>query len=120
MLDPAIIYEIMSTIIDIDLMSMNKAKMICKAVTEEMSGKLKPFSEKTLDAINFACAAISVYRFVLLQNLADESYESVKTGDVTVKRSYSSVLESAEKLCADAVSAITPYLKDIDFIFRTV
>lgn len=119
MIDAASVFATMEKLCDQEL---NKARAlaICDTVANEMSQQLKNESFCTEKSVIYACATVSLYRYFLTAGLSDENYESVKAGDVTVKRSASLVLEMAEKLRDEALSSASPYFTDMSFAFKVV
>ncbi len=97
-----------------------KASAICQAACEELSSQLKSEEYASLFTVIFACASVSLYRYYLSLGLSDDSFESVKAGDVTVKRSASLIIQMANDLKNNALSGAMQYFNDISFAFKAV
>lgn len=99
---------------------ITKARLICNTVCMELSERLKDESYSSNQEVIYACAAVTLYRYCLNRNLSDDTYQSVRAGDITVKCSPSQMLDSAEKFRDTALLAAYKYFKDVDFAFKVV
>lgn len=120
MIDAQKVYELMTTLISLSEEQGTKAFLVCQMVCEEMSDQLKKSEYAEEHSVIYACATISLYRYLLSEGLSCEDYESLKAGDITIKRSLSSQLENAENLKDNALLSATRFLEDMSFAFKVV
>ena len=120
MINAQAVLDMMITLGDLSDEKKSKALAICRIVADEMSSQLKRSEFCSEQAVIYACAAVSLYRYYLSEGLSGDDYESVKAGDITVKRSVSAGLENAENLTHNALSSVAKYMKDVSFAFRVV
>ena len=93
---------------------------LCKVVSEEVTKKLKSPEYETENAVLDACAALVYYKFMLLEGLKSENIVSFKAGDIQVTEDYEMSLKNATLYRDNALSDASPYLVDVDFIFKSV
>lgn len=117
MINPQTVFENVKTLIDIPAEDEDKVQSVCGGCADSLSHRLKEgFTGSENEAV-YACSAFAVYRYALLKGCLDDYCEYLKTGDITVSRSASSLLESAEKMVSDAFSSADCFT-DTNFIFR--
>lgn len=116
-IDPVSVFESVKTLISISPEDEKRLEDLSKAGAATLSRRLKEGFTGEEDEAVYACAAFTVYRYALLKNCSDSGFEQLKAGDVTVSRSPSSLLESTEKLLADALSSAECFT-DIGFVFK--
>lgn len=97
-----------------------KATPFCVSACEEISKRLKDIKFEDNPCVILACAGIALYNYVLVCSVSAEEFSSFKAGDVTVKQSSSSKIESAAKFRDEAVLGAVSFLSDVDFIFGAV
>lgn len=117
MIDPHSVFESVKTLIDIVTEDEERLEDLSKACAATLSRRLKEGFTGEEDEAVYACAAFTVYRYSLIKSCADSGFEQLKAGDVTVHRSPSALLESTEKLLADALSSAECF-SDIGFVFK--
>lgn len=117
MINPQTVFESIKTLIDIPPEDEEKLSNLCKASAATLSRRLKEGFTGEEDEAVYACAAFTVYRYALVKSCADGDFEQLKAGDITVSRSTSALLESTEKLLADALSSAECF-SDIGFVFK--
>lgn len=120
MIDAQAVFELMMTLGGLPEEQRDKALRLCEIAADEMSNQLTDSAFGNEKAVIYACAAVSLYRYHLSEGLSDDDYESLKAGDITVKRSPSLKLEIAENLKDTALSAAARYLNDMSFAFKVV
>ena len=116
-IDYQTVFEKVKTLIDLSPENEERLEDLSKACAATLSRRLKEGFTGEEDEAVYACAAFAVYRYALLKSCADSDFEQLKAGDITVSRSPSSLLESTEKLLADALSSAECFT-DIGFIFK--
>lgn len=92
----------------------------CSAACAEVSNRLRRAEYGDVPAVTAACAGVALYRFTLVKTASDESFESMKAGDITVSRSAASAAENASRFRDEALLAAAAYLTDVDFVFEAV
>lgn len=117
MINPQSVFESVKTLIDMPSEDEEKLTELCRGCAATLSRRLKEGFTGEEDEAVYACAAFTVYRYALLSSCADSSFEQLKAGDITLSRSPSSLLESTEKLLADAFSSAECFT-DIGFVFK--
>lgn len=117
MIDSKAVFEEVKRLFDFPEEDNEKISGLSRASASTLSKRLKENCTGEEDDAIFAAAAFTVYRYALLCICLDDYCDYVKTGDITVRRSASSILESAEKLLADAFSQADCFT-DIGFIFK--
>lgn len=117
MINPQTVFLNVKMLIDIPPDDEDKMLNICDSCAQSLSRRLKEgFTGAEKEAV-YACSAFAVYRYALIKGCLDDYCEYLKTGDITVSRSSSSLLESAEKMVTDAFSGADCFT-DTNFIFR--
>lgn len=117
MINPQTVINEVKRLLDFPEEDTEKIESLCRASAVTLSKRLRnTYTGEEGEAI-YAAAAFTVYRYALLCICLDDYCDYVKTGDITVRRSASSILESAEKLLADAFSQADCFT-DIGFIFK--
>lgn len=117
MIDPQSVFESVKTLIDLNPEDEERITGLCNACAATLSRRLKEGFTGEEDEAVYACAAFTVYRYALINSCFDDCFEQLKAGDVTVHRSPSALLESTEKLLADAFSSADCFT-DIGFVFK--
>lgn len=117
MINPQTVFEKVKTLIDAPVEDEERLTGLSKACATALSRRLKEGFTGEEDEAVYACAAFTVYRYALIKNCTDSSFEQLKAGDITVSRSPSALLESTEKLLADALSSAECF-SDIGFVFK--
>lgn len=118
MLDEKAVFDEVKRLLNFPEEDTEKIEGLCRASASTLSKRLKKnCTGKESEAI-FAAAAFTAYRYALLCICLDDYCDYIKTGDVTVRRSASSMLEASEKLLADAFSQADCFT-DIGFIFQS-
>ena len=117
MINPQTVFESVKTLIDIMPEDEKRLEDLSKACAATLSRRLKEGFTGEEDEAVYACAAFTVYRYALLKSCADSSFEQLKAGDITVSCSPGALLESTEKLLADALSSAECFT-DIGFVFK--
>lgn len=117
MINPQTVFKNVKTLIDIPEGDEDKVLNVCGGCAQSLSHRLKDgFTGAESEAV-YACSAFAVYRYALIKGCLDDYCEYLKTGDITVSRSASSLLEAAEKMISDAFSSADCFT-DTSFIFR--
>ncbi len=117
MINPQTVFENVKTLIDLPADDEDKMLNVCGGCADSLSRRLKEgFTGSEKEAV-YACSAFAVYRYALIKGCLDDYCEYLKTGDITVSRSASSLLEAAEKMLSDAFSSADCF-GDTSFIFR--
>lgn len=117
MINPQTVINEVKRLLDFPEDDTEKIMGLCTASANTLSKRLKETCTGEESEAVYAAAAFTVYRYALLCICLDDYCDYVKTGDITVRRSASSILESAEKLLADAFSQADCFT-DIGFIFK--
>lgn len=117
MIKPQSVFESVKTLIDVPEEDEERITGLCNACAATLSRRLKEGFTGEEDEAVYACAAFTVYRYAIIKNCTDSSFEQLKAGDITVSRSPSALLESTEKLLADALSSAECF-SDIGFVFK--
>lgn len=117
MIDSKVVLDEVKCLLDFPEEDTEKITGLCTASASTLSKRLKETCTGEESEAIFAAAAFTAYRYALLKSCLDDYCDYIKTGDVTVRRSSSSILESAEKLLADAFSKADCFT-DIGFIFK--
>lgn len=97
-----------------------KATPFCLSACARLSKRLKDIKYEDEPAVITACAGLALYNYTLLQCISQVDFSSFKAGDVTISRSASATFESAVKFRDEAMLGATPYLTDVDFVFKAV
>lgn len=117
MINPQTVFKNVKTLIDIPEGDEDKVLNVCGGCAQSLSHRLKDgFTGAESEAV-YACSAFAVYRYALIKGCLDDYCEYLKTGDITVSRSASSLFEAAEKMLSDAFSSAECFT-DTSFIFR--
>lgn len=117
LINPQTVFESVKTLIDISPEDEERLEDLSKASAATLSRRLKEGFTGEEDEAVYACAAFTVYRYALLKGCLNDCFEQLKAGDITVSRSPGALLESAEKLLADAFSTAVCFT-DIGFVFK--
>lgn len=117
MINPQTVFESVKRLIDAPVEDEEKLSGLSKACAITLSRRLKEgFTGEEEEAV-YACAAFTVYRYALLKSCIDDCFEQLKAGDITVSCSPGALLESTEKLLANALSSAECF-NDIGFVFK--
>lgn len=117
MIDSKAVFDEIKCLFDFPEEDTEKIEGLCRASASTLSKRLKENCTGEEDGAVFAAAAFTAYRYALLKSCLDDYCDYVKTGDITVRRSSSSILEASEKLLANAFSQADCFT-DIGFIFK--
>lgn len=117
MIDPQTVFENVKLLLNFSEEDEEKLQELCRASASTLSRRLKENCTGEESEAVYACAAFTAYRYALLKNCLDDYCDYIKTGDVTVKRTVSSLVEASEKLLADAFSTAECFT-DIGFVFK--
>lgn len=117
MIDSKVVFDEVKCLLDFPEEDTEKVTALCTASASTLSKRLKETCTGEESEAIFAAAAFTAYRYALLCLCLDDYCDYIKTGDVTVRRSASSMLEASEKLLADAFSQADCFT-DISFIFK--
>lgn len=117
MIDHQSVFENVKLLLTFPEEDEEKIKGLCRASASTLSHRLKETCTGEESEAIYACAAFTAYRYALLKSCLDDYCDYLKTGDVTVKRTLSSLMKAAEKLLADAFSSAECFT-DVGFIFR--
>lgn len=117
MIDAKAVFDEVKRLLDFPEEDTEKIESLCRASAVTLSKRLRnTYTGEEGEAI-YAAAAYAAYRYALLHSCLDDYCDYIKTGDVTVRRTASSMLEGTEKLLADAFSQADCFT-DIGFIFK--
>lgn len=120
MINPSLVNHTLQTLNLLSPEELLAVEPVCSSVCSEMTKRVRSEKDETNPAVINACAYLTFYRFTLLRGLSQEEFTSFKAGDITVSQNRNARLENAVKLRDEALLSASPYLKDIDFVFRTV
>lgn len=116
MINPQTVFNEVKRLLDFPEEDNEKITGLCTASASTLSKRLKETCTGEENEVVYA-AAFTAYRYALLCICLDDYCDYIKTGDLTVRRSASSMLEASEKLLADAFSQADCFT-DIGFIFK--
>ncbi|MBR5202428.1 MAG: hypothetical protein IKW45_04115 [Clostridia bacterium] len=97
-----------------------KAMPFCVSACANLSKRLKDIKYEDEPAVINACAGMALYSYTLLQSSDGDAFSSFKAGDVTISKSSSAIIENAVKFRDEALLQASPYLTDVDFVFKAV
>ena len=98
-----------------------KFRFMCLNAFEYVKSHTKSGTDMSVygGRLTFAAAALAYYGYILW-SVSDGDGSEIKTGDITVKPIAEKQLESAEKLCRNAFSAISEVFDDGSFVFEGI
>lgn len=117
MIEPQTVFENVKLLLNFPEEDNEKVMGLCNASANTLSRRLKETCTGEETEAIYACAAFTAYRYALLKSCLDDYCDYLKTGDITVRRSVSSLVEASEKLLADAFSSAECFT-DIGFVFK--
>lgn len=119
MIDTAIVLDAIYNSELIAETEFQKIEPYCQATCEQLSQRLKSEDYADVSAVIMACVGVTLYNFLLANGTIDD-FSSFKAGDVTVTQNRQSRIENASKFKDEVLICASPYLTDIDFIFKAV
>ena len=117
------VWSVSQLLEDTGLLTADEAKKavpFCLSACSSLSPRLRDIKNEDNPAVIMACAGIALYNYTLSMGVGNDDFSSFKAGDVTISRSASASIESAEKFRNEALVSAAPYLTDVDFGFEAV
>lgn len=98
-----------------------KITSLCQSSKNRMESLIKSTAEDNDDRLIVAAASDAFYQWSLLKKAVDEeSFSSLRAGDITVKNDSDSVIKAAEKIRDEAFKALEGLIDDRGFYFGEV
>lgn len=98
-----------------------KFRFMCLTSYEYVKSHTKSGTDMSVygGRLAFAAAALAYYRYILWC-LTDGDGSEIKVGDISVKPVSEKQLDSADKLCRNAFSALSGVFDDGSFVFERI
>ena len=92
----------------------------CENTAAVINNKLRTDVDASDVRLLTAAAKAAYSEYLIMQNISECDTESIKAGDVSIRRNSDAVIGYAENLRKNAFAEIAGFLVDSDFYFRSV